>query len=526
MRKYIYTLIAFSFYVSNAIAQELPIPEFSGVPQFYDAASNSLRNFERPLANLGTRATGLYSAEKYVFINGLQSPIKFESSAIPIILFKTINPSDDPFSAINLLQMQVNSNRGKTQREFILGKVGLGNAKTTIKMINLDFEKISQGVYKIVIGEDLKPGEYVFGDPSTTGTNIKAFSFSVIAGNIQNADNPSGKKVPSEGPKDPLGQAIYNKIQEDKTKKEDIQAQLNTTNNTDKSSLSDEEKAFISSQKKIEAIEQERNSSLGKQGAFVIDLPFANQKDIEKQLEKQLSTTVKPKITKEGNEVIYSGVVNSSIANEPFNLIAQFAENPTYLQVCAFFHLGGVDFISSSKNKEQYVIAKSWLESFAKEVTKNNYTKESDLESKKLKKLLNELQSLSEAENKALSKVEKAKSDNINKESLLIQNTKDQDLKNLQINQKKIDVEKLSATPGDELKVANDALTAYKSALNNLQKENTSLQNSIVNNNTIIKDEENKAALLRDQQLDKNTEINISKKSIRNIQLKIIAINN
>lgn len=132
---------------------------------------------------------------------------------------------------------------------------------------------------------------------------------------------------------------------------------------------------------------------------------------------------MKPKVTKQGNEVVYSGVVNQSITPEPFSLIAQFTENPNTVQLCAFFHLGGADFINSSNNLEMNKAAKSWLEGFSKETTRTNFQRELDVENKILRKLSIELQDLIESESKALAKIEKARLDSTNKKASLRQSS-------------------------------------------------------------------------------------------------------
>jgi hypothetical protein len=128
-------------------------------------------------------------------------------------------PNEDPYGSIEIAKMQVN--RKKHQREYIMGKVGLGGSKSTINIIGIEFKKINaNGVYQIVPSTDLSPGEYVF-----SNSQRKAFLFSLNGEERKRESTPEQVKE-APHPHDPLGEAIYKEIQKRKAK----EAELNNAN--------------------------------------------------------------------------------------------------------------------------------------------------------------------------------------------------------------------------------------------------------------------------------------------------------
>ena len=195
--KIILLIIVFnSIFIANA-QTNFPEPDFSNVPMYYDEVTKELKNLERPQVNVGMRATGFTSGEQYVYIEGLTSTVKFSQEKQPVFIFKTSTPSEDPQSVLNLVKMQVNDHKGKTQREYILAKAGMAGAKSTVKLIGLDFQRIKPGIYRVVLGEELGAGEYVFSDPNKTA-NPRAFAFSIVGGGVKAESQTSvAKTTPS-----------------------------------------------------------------------------------------------------------------------------------------------------------------------------------------------------------------------------------------------------------------------------------------------------------------------------------------
>lgn len=185
MKKIIISMFWIYISVVGKSQNLLPEPEFASVPMYYDEASKTLKNFERPQVNIGARATGLYSGEQYSSIEGITSTVSFDIDHIPFILFKTTSPSEDPMSVLSIIKMQVNDHKGRNQREYILGKAGVGNAKSTVKYLSIEFQKIASGIYKIILPSDISVGEYVMFDPTKNTTSVKVFAFNIRSNKVK-----------------------------------------------------------------------------------------------------------------------------------------------------------------------------------------------------------------------------------------------------------------------------------------------------------------------------------------------------
>jgi hypothetical protein len=171
---------------------------------YYDTTTKSLKSFERPTPNQGTRMKGMASAEVLIFFAGETSTVQFTQGKVPPIIFKMNGANEDPAGSIDFGKLQVN--RRKHQREFITGQGGFGGSKTTVTTISIDFKKLGNGVYQIIPSQPLEAGEYCF------NVGRKAFCFSIV--------DPSGMQSVKEEPHphDPLGEAIYRDIQRKKAK--------------------------------------------------------------------------------------------------------------------------------------------------------------------------------------------------------------------------------------------------------------------------------------------------------------------
>ena len=204
----------FILFICNGLFAQtkFPEPDFSNTPMWFDATSGGLKNFERLPINMGSRMTGIASAEMLIFFAGETSTSAFNINQLPPFIVKMNTPTEDPSAIVELGKLQVN--KRKHQREYIAGKGGLGGTKSTVNTIMVDFKKLGNGTYQVVPAANMEPGEYVF-----SIENKRAFLFSVIGngGSSENTAGEKGRPVDPDyngGPRDPLGHAIYKKIHE------------------------------------------------------------------------------------------------------------------------------------------------------------------------------------------------------------------------------------------------------------------------------------------------------------------------
>jgi hypothetical protein len=165
-----FSLLLFISITLATHAQSFPTPDFANIPLWYDGTN--LKSFERLPPNSGTRMTGMVSAEMLIFFAGETSSVQFPSGKVPPFIVKMNSETDDPASSVELGKLQVN--KRKHQREYIAGKAGFGNSKTTLSTIMVDFKKVGAGVYQIIPTQALESGEYCF----SVGKN--GFLFSVV----------------------------------------------------------------------------------------------------------------------------------------------------------------------------------------------------------------------------------------------------------------------------------------------------------------------------------------------------------
>lgn len=162
----------------------IPDPEFPLRPYYLDG--NELVKLERAEANFAAKKKGVYrGVDMQVQIMKEESPIQFLKNNLPRF-FVVINDEDtDPFDIIDLCKAD---RIGKGRRNFTYaGKKYGGRVKdVTGKLVSLDFKKIRNGLYEIIIDQELEQGEYAFlplfkNDQSLSSTNsIKANCFGIV----------------------------------------------------------------------------------------------------------------------------------------------------------------------------------------------------------------------------------------------------------------------------------------------------------------------------------------------------------
>ena len=175
-----YSITTFQINTTNNI----PEPEFPLRPYYLDG--NNLVKLERAEANFVAKAKGIYrGVDLQVQIMKEESPIQFLKNKLPRF-FVVINDDDtDPFDVIDLCKAD---KIGKGRRNFTYaGKKYGGRVKdVTGKLASLDFKKIRNGLYEIIIDQELEQGEYAFlplfkNDQGLSSTNsIKANCFGIV----------------------------------------------------------------------------------------------------------------------------------------------------------------------------------------------------------------------------------------------------------------------------------------------------------------------------------------------------------
>ncbi|MBX2909385.1 MAG: hypothetical protein KF706_07115 [Chitinophagales bacterium] len=156
-------------------------PEFANTPMWFDESDNTLKNFERPAVNQSASLSSPFSANMYIAIAGMTSPTRFNSQKMPKIYIKTTSENIDPNTVTKFVSFVIS--KKKLQREYLVGKGGIGGVTSTISTISIDFKKVKPGVYEIIFLSPLQKGEYSFavGDMNKNATP-SAFCLTIYDG--------------------------------------------------------------------------------------------------------------------------------------------------------------------------------------------------------------------------------------------------------------------------------------------------------------------------------------------------------
>lgn len=140
-------------------SNDIPEPDFTLRPYYLNG--NKLERLERTEGIFVTKQKGFYrGTERFVNAMKPESEIQFKKGNLPRFFIKLENEKADPYDLINLCIGDVKKDR----RIFIFrsqkmtGKV----RDVTDNFIDLEFKKIRDGLYEIIIDEELDVGEYGF----------------------------------------------------------------------------------------------------------------------------------------------------------------------------------------------------------------------------------------------------------------------------------------------------------------------------------------------------------------------------
>lgn len=145
----------------SSFSQEIPIPDFAKRP-FILNEENELVDFERLVAvvDFKIKGMGYGGSEIYYTVTPSRSLKRYPLSNLPKFVIKT-EPNQDPSEVIYLSKaFEVNSKR----RRFLTSKLSLTGKSKEVdsQFIQIDFKKISEDVYEIIIIEPIGNGEYAF----------------------------------------------------------------------------------------------------------------------------------------------------------------------------------------------------------------------------------------------------------------------------------------------------------------------------------------------------------------------------
>lgn len=270
--------------------------------------------------------------------------------------------------------------------------------------------------------------------------------------------------------------------------------------------------------------ETSRAFSKGEQPSFLVTIPQAKLKEVEKEWIKYIRKDSKGKPETINGEVWMPGAVVKNISPDPINIYSRLTETQEGVILTAWIAITDVAFVSKQLNTDQDLAAQNYVRNFAVEQYKAAVKSELKDEQDKLKKLENELDGLIKDEEKSVKKISEHKRSIERNEAAIVTSKNDQKLKAEQVaNQKRV-VEQLRNTPGDAFKEAEKTLKKMEDEQRKLEKDNEKLNRDIDNWNKDIRSEERGIEKSKQDQRLKREEIEKQKNVVNEVQRKLNGI--
>jgi len=168
------------FLSTASFAQTFPTPEFTARP-YSLLADMTLRELERAEAkvDLKLKGGGYGGSEMYYTVFSEQSTVRYPKASLPRLVIK-VDGGEDPADFVTL---SVGSAK-KGKRSFLQSSSSMyGKARDVSgSFVKLEFRKIQDGLYEIILPASIAPSEYAFmpiADGKATSTGIKISCFGI-----------------------------------------------------------------------------------------------------------------------------------------------------------------------------------------------------------------------------------------------------------------------------------------------------------------------------------------------------------
>lgn len=154
-------LLIFTALSNFSFAQIKTDPEFSGRPYIL-LQDNTLASIERSDANIDVKMPGIgYSgSETYYSAYKPKSSTRLLKNSNPKFIIKLEGVNTDP---ADVLLLSKGSSK-KDRRQFLRSKMSMGGKSVDVSssFVKLEFKKVKDGIYQIILPESIEPGEYAF----------------------------------------------------------------------------------------------------------------------------------------------------------------------------------------------------------------------------------------------------------------------------------------------------------------------------------------------------------------------------
>lgn len=233
-------------------------------------------------------------------------------------------------------------------------------------------------------------------------------------------------------------------------------------------------------QEDIRVTIKQKDFAVGNAPAFVVEIPQADFKSIEKAWEKLLKSETKAKVETQDGEIFILNKVYDKISADSIDIFGYVREYDNVCLLSACFRLNG-RFISEDSDEELFYPAKKYIRDFAVEQYQIAVKNELNGEQKILKKLNAELARLESAKEGLIKEINAWERSILQKRDAITLNEMDQSDKVLQIQAQKEMILKLANAVGDEQDAAEKTLKSMEKDFKKLQKEHDNFHTQIDN---------------------------------------------
>lgn len=178
-------LFAFNLLFLVLIAQNVPDPDFENRP-YYVTTGNQLKTLERASATIDAKMKGIYGgSEIYLTTFEKYSDTKFDAKNLPMIVIK-LDGNADPYEVVSI----VKGEQHKEIRRFLQRDQSLAGGARDISdiYVKADFKKIRDGLWQVILPENIANGEYAFMPLIDMGLGSMSSKMYISCFNLYNSD--------------------------------------------------------------------------------------------------------------------------------------------------------------------------------------------------------------------------------------------------------------------------------------------------------------------------------------------------
>lgn len=223
--------------------------------------------------------------------------------------------------------------------------------------------------------------------------------------------------------------------------------------------------------------------------AYVVEIPQAKFKDVERAWPKYLKSSPKEKVIEENGQFFIQNKLIEKISSDSLDINSFIKEYSGQVVLTVSFKLNGSYISDDSKDEIHYPTAE-YVRDFALEEYKKAVKDELNEEKKTLDKLSSDLKTLIRENDNSKDAIKQKKREIIKLKDQITLNEMDQSSKVVQIQAQKELVYKLVNSVGDEQKDAEKKLKQIEKDFKQLQNKKESMFNKIDNLEGQIRDKE------------------------------------